>query len=175
MVPSPCQCPGFSGKVCNCFLQAKDNDLHRHCTTCRGKTCDIEDRCEDCQDWSDEKCRRVGEYLAKLSAQHEKKHERKGKVYSSSSSFLGFFPSMPVPLCNLPSPVCSGIVTTTLSLAACSVTYSAATPIVSAAPFVPLSDVMPLEPSRKWRWEDSFVVGSSPWNACRVQGSVGDL
>ena len=100
---------GVAGKVCNRFLPTKKNDPHRLCTACRGKTCDIEDHCEDCRDWLDEKCRRLGEYLAKLSAQHEKKHKRKAK--SSSSSFSGFSSSMPVLLCNLPSPVGTGVVT----------------------------------------------------------------
>ena len=62
---------------------------------------------------------------------------------------------MPVSLCNLPSPVCPGIVITTLSSAACSVTYSTATTVVSAALFVPRLDVMPLESSCKRRREDS--------------------
>ena len=49
MVPSPCQFPGVAGKMCNRFLPSKENDPHRLCTVCRGKTCDIEDHCEDCQ------------------------------------------------------------------------------------------------------------------------------
>ena len=42
MVPLPRQCPGVSGKVCNCFQPAEDNDPHRLCTLCRDKTCDVE-------------------------------------------------------------------------------------------------------------------------------------
>ena len=85
MVPSPHQCSGVPGKVCNLFLPAMGNDPHCLCTSYRGKTCDIEDRCEDCHDWFGEKCRCVGEYIANLSAQREKKRERKAKTYSSSS------------------------------------------------------------------------------------------
>ena len=29
MVPSPCQCPGVSGEVCNRFLPAEDNAPHQ--------------------------------------------------------------------------------------------------------------------------------------------------
>ena len=92
MVPSPRQCPGEAGKVCNCFLPAKENDPHGLCTGCRGKICDIEDSCEDCHDWFDEKCRRVDEYLATLPAQCKKEHERKAKASSSSSSLFRILP-----------------------------------------------------------------------------------
>ena len=73
MVSSPHQCPGVAGKVCNRFLQVKENVPCHLCTSCQGKTSVLEDRCEDCHDWSDEKCFCVGEYLTKLSAQCEKK------------------------------------------------------------------------------------------------------
>ena len=102
MVPSPRQCPGNFGKVCNHFLPSRDNDPHRLCTSCRGKVFSIGDRCEDCYDWSDDKWHRVGEYLAKLSVQHERKKERQAEA--TSSSFSGFSPSVPVPLCQLQSP-----------------------------------------------------------------------
>ena len=92
--------------------------------------------------------RNVDEYLAKFSTQHEK-HERKAEASFSSSSFSGFCPSMPVPLCNLPSPVYTGVATTALSLSECSVTYPAATPVVSSAPFALSLNVTPAKPSRK--------------------------
>ena len=57
---------------------------------------------------------------------------------------------MPVPLYNLPSQVCTGLVTTALSSSVCSVTHSAATPVVSSTPFAPHLNVMPTEPLRKW-------------------------
>ena len=87
MVPSHHQCPGAEGTV---FLLVKDYDPHRLCTSCRGKTCGLNGRCEECHDWSDN-CLRVGEYMAKLSVQHENKYERKAKASSS--------PAMPVPQC----------------------------------------------------------------------------
>ena len=64
---------------------------------------------------------------------------------------------MPLPLCQLPSPsvYCTGIVTTGPSSSVCSVTYSAAASIVSAAPFVPSLEVMPMEPERKRRQLES--------------------
>ena len=62
---------------------------------------------------------------------------------------------MAVPLCQLPSPVCTAIVTTKFPLSMCSVTYSAAAPVVSAAPFAPPIEVTPVEPVRKQRCEDS--------------------
>ena len=56
--------------------------------------CNLEDCCEHCHDWPDEKCHRIGEYLAKLSSQHKKKHERKAKAFSSS-----FFRILPFYAC----------------------------------------------------------------------------
>ena len=44
---------------------------------------------------------------------------------------------------------------------ACAVTFAAAFPVVSAAPFVPLNDVTPLEPSHKRRREDA--ASSAEW------------
>ena len=60
------------------------------------------------------------------SVQHEKKKERKAKASSSSSFISGFSPSVPVPLCSLPFPLRSSVVATTLSSAACVITYSVA-------------------------------------------------
>ena len=81
-------------------LQGQWSSLPLYSTSCRGKSCSIGDRCEDCHDWSDEKCRHVSEYLAKFSVQREK--ERKAKA-SSSSSFFGL--SLP----NACSPISSAI------------------------------------------------------------------
>ena len=97
MVPSP--------KMCNRFLPSKENNPHRLCTVCRGKTYDIEDLCEDCHNWPDEKCCCVGEYLAKLSAQREKKHGRKAKA-SSSFFFFQDSPLLCLPLCVSCHPYC---------------------------------------------------------------------
>ena len=111
--------------------------------------------------------------MANLSVQPEK--ERKAKA-SSSSSFLGFYASVPVPLCQFPSPVGTNVVMTTLLSAACAVTFSAALPIISAAHYVLLYDVMPLEPSCKHHMEDStssaegleMLVGfEKVWVACK--------
>ena len=58
---------------------------------------------------------------------------------------------MPVPLCQLPSPAGTRVVTTTPSSAVCAITFLGAAAVVSAAPFVPPVDMTPAEPSRKWR------------------------
>ena len=76
-------------------------------------------------------------------------HKRKAKASSSSFSFSRFLPSMLVSLCQLLSSAGSGVVTTTLSLSACVVTYSATAPVVSAAPFVVPVEVTPVEPGHK--------------------------
>ena len=154
MVPSPCQYSSVSGKVCNRFLPARDNDQHRLCTSCRGKSCSISDHCKDCCDWLDEKWFRVGEYLARLSVQREKK-ERNAKASFSFFFFFFFPPSVNALLCQFPFPVGTSVVTTTLSSAASAVTFLAASPVVSAAPFVPPHDVTPSEPSFNHRREDS--------------------
>ena len=143
------QCPGVEGKVCNRFLLAKDTDPHCLCTSCHGKTCSLDDRCEECHDWLDDRCPRVGEYMAKLSLQQEKKHERKAEASSTSSSFSGFSPAMHVPLCQLPSPAGSGAVMTTPSSSVCAVTYSVPTPVIFTASFIAPVDVTPVNPDRK--------------------------
>ena len=61
LVPSPCQCSSVVGEVFICLLPVKDDDPHHLCTSCRDKTCDIKNRCRDCHDWPNEKCRCVGE------------------------------------------------------------------------------------------------------------------
>ena len=93
MVPSPRQCLGHSGKVCNRFLPSRDSDPYCLCTSCRGKVCIIWDICKDCHDWPDEKCHRVGEYIAKLSVQRERKKERQMKAFCASA-----FVSVTIPL-----------------------------------------------------------------------------
>ena len=117
----------------------------------------MDDCCEECHDWSDERCQYVDEYVAKLLLHQEKKRERKVKASSPSSSFSGFSSIMPVPLCQLPSPSDSGIVMTTPSSSVCAVTYSASALIVSTAPlFAPL-DVTPVEQDHKWHRVESPV------------------
>ena len=56
---------------------------------------------------------------------------------------------MPLPLCQLPSPAGTGVVTTTPSLTACAVTFLVAALIVSAAPFVLPVNITPVEQGRK--------------------------
>ena len=92
----------------------------------------------------------VSEYMHKLSLQREKKHERKAKASSTSSSFLGFLPAMPVPPCQLLLSAGAGGVTTIPSSSVCSVTFLATALVVSAAPFVPSVDVTPMVPGCKW-------------------------
>ena len=98
--------------MCNTFLPAKDDIPHRLCTSCLGKMCSLDNHYEECHDWFDECCQRIGEYIAKLSVQREK---CKRKAEASSASFSGFSLAVPVLLCLLPSPKGSGIVTTTPS------------------------------------------------------------
>ena len=101
------------------FLPSKENDFHCFCGACLGKSCKLDDRCEECHNWSYDHCNRVSEYLHKLSLQREKKHERKAKASSSFSSLSGFLPSMLVPLYQLLSS--ADIVTTTPSSLVCAV------------------------------------------------------
>ena len=87
------------------------------------------------------------------------RRRRRGKprLLPLSLLFQGFPPSMPVPLCNLLFPVGLSVITTTSSSTTCAVTYSAATPVIPAAPFVPPLDATPLEPSHKCCREDSSL------------------
>ena len=97
---------------------------------------------------------RVSDYMHKVSLQWKKKHERKAKA--SSSSFSDFSPSMLVSLCQMPLSAGGGVVTTTHSSTACPVTFSAANPIVSTAPFVPPVDVTSVELCRKQHHVESL-------------------
>ena len=91
MVPSPGKCPGIAGKVCNRFLPARDNDPHRLCTSCQGETCNIDDRCEDCHDWTDDMWHCLGEYLPKLSVQWSERRRREQRLLPPLL-LLGFSP-----------------------------------------------------------------------------------
>ena len=127
----------------------------------------LHNRCEECHDWSDKHCLHVGEYMAKLSVQREKKRERKAKA--SSSSFSGFFLAMLVPLCQLPSPVGSGVMMTTPLLTVCPVSFSACAPVVSTIPFVPPLEVTPVEPDRKrHRVESPEDSTTTVWNPLKT-------
>ena len=102
---------------------------------CWGKSCTFDDRCEECHDCPDERCRTIANYIEKLSLQCERKKERKTKL--SSSSFSGFSPSMLVPLGQLPSLAGSRVVATSASsFAVCATTYELVGPAVTTAPIV---------------------------------------
>ena len=110
--------------MCGRFLPSKEHDPHRLCVACRGKSCHPDDRCDECHEWLEERCKSVLEYVEKLSLQRKRKKVKKTK---SSSSFSGFSPSMPVPLGLLPSSADSGVVAAFASSSAvCAVTYDLA-------------------------------------------------
>ena len=132
----------MAGKVCNCFLLARDNGPHRLCASCRGKTYNISDRCEDCYGWTDEMWHHESEYLGKLSFQRKQKKERGAKATSSSSSFSGSSP-----LCQLSSPYDTSVVTSVASSVACAVTFEASSLVVSSVLFISLSGGGLTEPS----------------------------
>ena len=95
MVSSPRKCLGVEGKVCNQFLPSKENNPQCLCVACCGKICKYDDCCEECHDWSDDRCNHISDYMEKLPLQCERKRKQRAKA--SSSSFSGFLPSMPVP------------------------------------------------------------------------------
>ena len=137
MVPSPHQYPSNVVKVCNLFLPARDNNPHRLCTSCRGKTCNIGNRCEDCHDWMDELWHYVDKYRTKLCLQQDREKERRVKATSSYSFWifsLNAFAFMPVS-----SSYDNTVVTSVVSSSTCAVTFTASSSVVSAAPFVHLS------------------------------------
>ena len=63
---------------------------------CCGKTCNLDDRCEEFHDWPDDRCKRVSGYVIKLPLQQKKKRERKAKTSSSSFSAFCFNACTPV-------------------------------------------------------------------------------
>ena len=63
----------------------------------------------------------------------------------------------------------------------CWVTYSAATPVVLSISFAPPLNVMPGEPLRKWRYEDSsedylkmLATFVELWAACKRSFSISE-
>ena len=134
--------------MCGRFLPSKEHDPYRLCIALHGKSCSSDHGCEECHDWSDNRCSRVADYVEKLSLYCEMKEER--ETEASSSSFSSFSPSMPVPQGQLPSPADSGVVTmSALTSSVYAVTYSVVGPAVTTAPFVPPSTVIPIEPDCK--------------------------
>ena len=106
---------------------------------------------------------KVSAYRSKFAVHCEKK-ERKAKSASSSFSFSGFSPSMPVPLCEWSSSMPKVIMTYAPS-ASCSVTFSS-TAIISAQPFVSPNVPFAGEPCRKCKRESSenyFISKEDVW------------
>ena len=87
MVSSPQQCCGMEGKVYGQFLPSKEHDPHRLCVSCQWMSCHQDNRCDECHDWTEERCKDVTFYEEKLSAQREKKES---KTNYSSLSFWDF-------------------------------------------------------------------------------------
>ena len=138
----------FSFSLWRCFLLSKEHDPHRLCIACRGKSYHPDDRYNECHEWSEKHCRSIAEYAEKLSLQHGRKKERKMK--SSSSSFSGFSPSMPVPLEQL-SSADSRVITTSSSTAVCAMTFVLASPSVTSAPVTSTPGLLVPEFPRKRR------------------------
>ena len=95
MVSSPRKCQGVEAEVCGRFLPSKEHDPYQLCIALHGKSCSSVHGCEECHDWSDERCNRDADYVEKLLLQCEMKEERKVEASSSSSSFSSFSASMP--------------------------------------------------------------------------------
>ena len=114
--------------------------------SCRAKECNIDDRCSSCHDCDDEMWLQVSSYRSKLALQQEKKAKA-----ASSSSFSGFSPSLPGPLCELSSSMESVIVTSLPISSSCSVTFSSSSPIVLALLFISPDVTFAGEPSQKRR------------------------
>ena len=72
------------------FFPTVDKDPHSLCTNCLRKECNIEDRCSNCHDWSDEMWNKVSTCRIKLAVQREKK-ERKAKCLVKLEIFLLIF------------------------------------------------------------------------------------
>ena len=111
---------------------------------------------------------KVSDYRAKLAVQRKKK-ERKVKT-SSSSSFSGLAPSMPVPLHNLYGSFDSAIVSTIATSAdTYRISYTASSLIMSASPFISPVLSISVEPSRKRKREcsgsSSTVTKEEMWAA----------
>ena len=54
-------------------LFSKEHDPHRLCIAFRDKSCKLDDRCEECYDWSDDHSNHVSGYVEKLSLQRKRK------------------------------------------------------------------------------------------------------
>ena len=86
--------------ICNIRMSSMNYDLHTRCSTCRGKDCQENDKCTECEQWTQEvfnKYIRHKRSLEKKSKSKERKKERDNKkdisdVSDSHSEGLGVDP-----------------------------------------------------------------------------------
>ena len=98
MAFTPQECSSVEGEVYNHFLPVQKKDSHTLSTNRLGKSCNADDCCSDCRDWTDEKWEKVSAYHEKLAIQQEKKKEKVAKTSSSSSSFPNFSSPSVIPI-----------------------------------------------------------------------------
>ena len=155
MVNSLSPCPGTTDKVCSPLPSG--SDPHLLCISCRGKKCNIDDRCSNCHDWNYEMWQ-VSSYCPKLAIQVKRKKERKGER-CLFFFFLWFLPFYACSLCELSSLLESVIATPVPSTSSSSSSLvSTPSPVAPAQPFVSRNVPFASEVSRKRRKEDSSAV-----------------
>ena len=62
---------------CNIRMSSLDLDSHVICTNCRGKSCSFEDRCDLCNDWSNDKMKSYMKHQASLERKRRAKKKAK--------------------------------------------------------------------------------------------------
>ena len=63
---------------CSIRMSSIDFDSHIICSNCRGKSCSIEDRCDFCLDWSNDKMKAYMKHQASLERKRKSKKKAKG-------------------------------------------------------------------------------------------------
>ena len=69
--------------TCRVRMSSHDLDAHVLCVTCRGKSCCMNDRCEICVDWSDDRMNAYLKHQASLERKRRSKSKQKSKKEES--------------------------------------------------------------------------------------------
>ena len=94
MATTPRKCQESERRMCSHFVPFLEKVSHELYTKCHGQQCNVELRCDHCNDWSIEQWEKVESPIDNLV----KQHERKAMSKLSFSYFPGFSSMHAIPL-----------------------------------------------------------------------------